>query len=79
MWRQVEEKFGKPTAVEEGEFKTAAGYKGPKRTSTWADGDTTVTVERPAGRVTEMRVQIFSKAARDAEIEAFKAKSRKDL
>ena len=73
------EKFGKPTAVETAEFKTAAGYRGPKQTTSWADGDTVVTVSYPYGKITEMKVEIYSKAQREAEIEAFKSKSKKDL
>ena len=73
------EKFGKPASVEEGEFKTAAGYKGPKVTTTWVEGDNIITFANPSGKIDEMRVEIYSKVQREAEIEAFKARSKKDL
>lgn len=73
------EKFGKPTAAETGEFKTAAGYSGPKQETSWVEGDTVISVTHPYGKITEMKVEIYSKTQRDADVEAFRAKSKKDL
>ncbi|MBK5105335.1 MAG: hypothetical protein JJE42_13890 [Burkholderiales bacterium] len=73
------EQLGKPTTEETEEFRTAAGYRGPKKTTSWVDGDTVITVAYPSGRITDMSVEIYSKIQRDAEMEASKAKSKKDL
>lgn len=73
------EKFGKPTNVENGEFRTAGGLTGAKVTTTWAEGDSVVVITYPSGKISEAKIEIFSKAARDAEVEAFKSKAKKDL
>jgi hypothetical protein len=70
------EKLGKPTAEETEEFRTADGFRGPKKITSWIDGDTVITVAYPSGRLTDMMVEIYSKNQRDAEIEAVKAKSK---
>lgn len=73
------EKFGNPESVQTSEFKTAAGLSGPKTTTRWIDGDSIISVEYPSGKINEMRVEMVSKAYRDAQVEAFKAKAKKDL
>lgn len=73
------EKFGKPTTAETSEFKTAGGYSGPKQETSWVDGDTVISVAHPYSKITEMKVEIYSKTQRDADVEAFRAKSKKDL
>jgi len=73
------EKFGKPTTAETSEFRTAGGYSGPKQETTWVDGDTVIMVAHPYSKIIEMKVEIYSKTQRDADVEAFRAKSKKDL
>lgn len=73
------EKFGKPTTSETSEFRTAGGLTAAKVTTRWVDSDTVLSITYPSGSINEMRVEIYSKQAFDAEIAATKAKAKKDL
>lgn len=73
------EKFGKPSTSEASEFKTAAGYKGPKQTNTWVRGDTLIAVIFPHGKITDMTVTIYSKSVREEQIKSRQERAKKDL